>query len=257
MKNKILKIFLTCAALLSVNVSYAASECNQSLGQYGWPQSSKQLVSVCHSGYAVGYNSQTKTPAWVIENITRESLSITDGKKAERDESFQPDPTIPLSISATTQDYYRSGYDRGHMAPAADFAASQDQMHESFYFTNMVPQNSNLNRGAWSKLEANIRYWAKQYNGVYVVTGPIYYKGQALGKAGTVFVPTHIFKAIYAPSQNQAIAFIVPNQPTDWSDMSKYITTVGNLEKVAGINIFPKVSQQVKDSQVDWRLNKK
>lgn len=248
------KLIVAGLSILSATTSYAASQCNQSLGQYGWPQTSKQLVSVCHEGYAVGYNAQTKTPAWVIESLSRDSLAIK--QKAERDDSFQPDPSIPLSISATVQDYSRSGYDRGHMAPAADFAASQDLMHESFYFTNMVPQNSNLNRGAWAKLEANVRYWAKQYDGVYVVTGPIYYKGQALGKAGTVYAPTHIYKAIYAPKQNQAIAFIVPNQPTDWSKMSGYATSVANLEKVAGINLFPNVSGSVKNSIPSWKMNK-
>ena len=68
----------------------------------------------------------------------------------------------------------KSGYDRGHMAPAADMKWSKQAMEESFYMSNICPQNPNLNRGDWNDLEEKSRQWAKKYGAVYIACGPIY-----------------------------------------------------------------------------------
>ena len=129
-----------------------------------YPDSIK--LNICHQGYVLGYNTQTKTPIWVGEYLTRQNL---DTKNATRNDNFRPDPMVLKvnpSSSATLQDYagssrVGSGYDRGHMAPAEDFRKFPEQMDESFYLSNMVPQNSNNNRGIWAALEKNVRYWAQ------------------------------------------------------------------------------------------------
>ena len=67
------------------------------------------------------------------------------------------------SPQTSTGDYTKSGYDRGHMAPAADMKWNKQAMEESFYMSNICPQNPNLNRGDWNDLEEKSRQMAKKY----------------------------------------------------------------------------------------------
>ena len=93
-------------------------------------------------------------------------------RAAKRGDDFRPDPAVPTG-SATPQDYTRSGYDRGHLAPAADMSFSVKTMSESFYMSNMSPQAPQFNRGIWSKLEKQVRHFATKEKRIVVVTGPI------------------------------------------------------------------------------------
>ena len=217
-----------------------------------YPDSIK--LNICHQGYVLGYNTQTKTPIWVGEYLTRQNL---DTKNATRNDNFRPDPMVLKvnpSSSATLQDYagssrVGSGYDRGHMAPAEDFRKFPEQMDESFYLSNMVPQNSNNNRGIWAALEKNVRYWAQKYEAAEVVTGPIYYKGQSQGRLGTVEIPTHLYKVIYLPKKGVAIGFILPNSPVEKSELPNYAMSVSNVEELSGMKFFPRIAQSIKDNK--------
>lgn len=243
--KKIFKVGLSAVFLLLGlnNVSTAAEVCPQ-INDYGTVVSNQQYVNVCRAGYSLAYNTKTKTPAWVAEKLTRDNLET---KNASRTDDFRPDPQIPSQYSASLSDYRGSGFDRGHMAPAEDFRGFPEEMSESFYLSNMIPQNSNLNRGTWASLEKNMRYWAQKYGVIYVTTGPIYYKGKSLGYAGTVPVPTHLFKAVYIPKLNETIAFILPNQPVNNGQLPKSISTVKNLELLTGFQFYPKVSESIKE----------
>ena len=108
-----------------------------------------------HSGYTVSYNKDLKIPNWVSYELTREE---TKGKE-KRGNRFIADPLV-IGPIATNADYTRSGYDKGHMAPAADMKWSPEAMKESFYFSNMCPQHPQLNRRGWKNLEEKIRNWA-------------------------------------------------------------------------------------------------
>ena len=123
------------------------------------------------------------------------------------------------SGSATLADYRRSGYDRGHLAPAAAMAWSQEVMSESFYLSNMGPQDPGFNRGIWRQLEARVRDWADLHGEVFVVTGPVL-EGElpTIGSSG-MSVPEYFYKVIvdlrlpgYA-----GIGFILPNRSVDQS----------------------------------------
>jgi len=120
-------------------------------------------------GYALGYIEKHEQPAWVIYRMTK-AEAIT--KAAKRGNDFREDPAIPTG-SATLADYRRSGYDRGHLAPAADMAFSERTMSESFYMSNMSPQKPAFNRGIWKDLEEQVRQFAISEHDIYVVTGPI------------------------------------------------------------------------------------
>lgn len=108
---------------------------------YGIPGKADSIVE--REGYALGYIEKHEQPAWVQYIMTSEEVS---SRTAKRGDDFRPDPAVPTG-SATPQDYTRSGYDRGHLAPAADMSFSGKTMSESFYMSNMSPQAPQFNRG--------------------------------------------------------------------------------------------------------------
>jgi endonuclease G len=99
-------------------------------------------------------------------------LRAADVKKVlKRTEAFRTDPRLADPVSATCDDYHGSTeYDRGHMAPSGDFTKSLTSMLNSFLLSNMTPQSKNLNEGYWQQFETYVRFWAKEYGTVWVIT---------------------------------------------------------------------------------------
>src|SRR5690606_14328696 len=108
----------------------------------------------------------------------------------KRTDNFRPDPKI-ASGTATNADYLRSGYDRGHLAPAADMGWSIASMSESFYFSNMSPQMPGFNRGIWSQLEKLMRTWAIEYGNIFLATGPVFSDSLPFIGANKVSIPDY------------------------------------------------------------------
>ena len=196
------------------------------------------------AGYTASYNKTTKLPNWVAWHLTADR---TTGPAKRSGVDFQADMDVPAP-RAEDSDYYGSGYDRGHMCPAADNKYSEKAMEESFLFTNMCPQNGNLNRGDWNEMEQACRRWAKEYGGVYVVCGPILYKGKhkTIGK-NKVVVPEAFFKVVLRTGENpKAIGFIYKNaegnRPT-----GDYVNTVDEVERITGIDFFPELPDDVEN----------
>lgn len=194
------------------------------------------------TGYVASYNKTTLLPNWVAWHLTAER---TEGSAKRSGVDFAEDTEVP-EPRATDWDYYNSGYDRGHMCPAADNKWSKKAMEESFLFTNMCPQNGNLNRGDWNEMEMACRKWAKKYGDLYIVCGPILYKGKhkTIGK-NKVVVPEAFFKVVLRTGDNpQAIGFIYKNtsgnRPKD-----SYVNTVDEVERITGIDFFPSLPDNV------------
>ena len=155
-------------------------------------ESSRGGQIIRHLGYTVSYDADFKTPQWVGWELTAEKAQGT----TPRYNKFQPDPEV-IGAKAYTKDYSNSGYDRGHMAPAGDMKWSEQAMRESFYMTNVCPQNRNLNRGDWKDLEELERNWAIEYGCVSITAGPIYTsKKPARIGANKVAVPDGFFKVL-------------------------------------------------------------
>jgi endonuclease G len=188
-------------------------------------------------GYALGYSEENEQAAWVQYRFTAEENSH---QKASRTEDFREDLDIKTG-SAQLEDYRRSGYDRGHLAPAADMKFSQVAMSESFLLSNMSPQVHEFNGGIWSDLEKFVRYTVNIEKSIYVVTGPIFKNGdKKIGRSG-VTVPSAYYKIIYDETEpRKMIAFIVPHQDTDLP-LSSFVTTVDEVEKQTGIDFFSRV----------------
>jgi endonuclease G, mitochondrial len=204
---------------------------------------------LCRKGYLLAHNPVSKTPSWVIEHLTADKANAN---VVQRYNKFQADPDLEKGKRAELSDYKNSGYDRGHMAPSADMKWDQDAMIECFYLSNMAPQvGKGMNRGIWARLEGKVRDWAISKGELFVFTGPIYMgKDKKTIGMDEVAVPTHFYKIIYDPIKGEAIAFIMPNEPLDTSDMPKYNVTIRDVEEKTGLDFLSTLDKQKQDSIV-------
>lgn len=194
----------------------------------------RKEVFIYHKGYVISYNPNWKTPNWSAWELTYDELNGS----VKRTNRFIPDPNITIE-QANTDDYKNSGYSRGHMAPAADFKWDEEAMKESFYLTNICPQNQELNSGDWSELENQCRFWAKKDKSLWIVCGPIMDKNPQRIGVHQVAVPKGFFKVIlsYSTKDPKMLGFIYPNENLD-IPMKNYIKTVDEVEKETGIDFF-------------------
>ena len=205
---------------------------------YGVPGAADSIIE--REGYALGYIEKHEQPAWVQYIMTAEEVSR---RAAKRGDDFRPDPDVPTG-SATPQDYTRSGYDRGHLAPAADMSFSAKTMSESFYMSNMSPQAPQFNRGIWSKLEKQVRHFATKEKRIVVVTGPILpaEKTITIG-ANKVTVPQYYYKVIYDTTPpEKMIGFVLPNKGSS-ADLRTFVVTIDRVEELTGLDFFSTVPQ--------------
>lgn len=223
------------------DASAGAAEADDKLVMQTSPKGTPEQI-LKRTGYVASYNKTTLLPNWVAWHLTAER---TEGSEKRSGVDFAEDTEVP-EPRATDWDYYNSGYDRGHMCPAADNKWSKKAMEESFLFTNMCPQNGNLNRGDWNEMEMACRKWAKKYGDLYIVCGPILYKGKhkTIGK-NKVVVPEAFFKVVLRTGDDpQAIGFIYKNtsgnRPKD-----SYVNTVDEVERITGIDFFPSLPDDV------------
>lgn len=186
-----------------------------------------------HRYYSLDYNIAHKQANWVYYLLDlRDKVS-----GVERTNRFRTDPEI-YSGSATSSDYTGSGYDRGHLCPAADMAFSPVAMDETFYMSNISPQVPAFNRGIWKRLEEKVRQWAKQEK-IYVVTGPVFKENKgSIGRKITV--PGYYYKIVYSPGKQQMIAFLLPNGKAE-TDLYSFVVPVDSIETVTGIDFFPQL----------------
>lgn len=206
--------------------------------------SGKADCIVDREGFALGYIEYHEQPAWVIYKLTRTEVQA---KVAKRTNRFREDPEIPTG-SATNADYRKSGYDRGHLAPAADMAFSVQTIADSFFFSNMSPQVPAFNRGIWKRLEEQVRKFALQEGEIMVVTGPVLPKEKSITIGNNkVTVPDRYYKVVYdlTPPQKM-IGFIIPNSGST-RPLQDFAVTVDAIEKETGLDFFSLVSRQEQD----------
>lgn len=195
---------------------------------------------LCFEAFAVLHSGLTRTPLYAAEHLTRENLK--QARLLPRKDSFHVEKRLPENDRAELDDYARSGYDRGHMAPNADFANEKAQ-GESFSLANMVPQVHANNAGVWAGLEGAARKLATSEGELYVVSGP-FFGGGKTKSVGKVMVPNYIWKVFYSPKQRRAGAYWVANEDTQ----ENKTFTVSELEKKIGMSVLPGVPQSVRDA---------
>ena len=192
---------------------------------------------LCKNGYAINLNYKTKVPYFVVEHIVPAAVTI---KSVNRQNNFREDANVPIKYRVTLKDYKNAvDIDRGHLAPAGDFISDAKLMSDSFFLSNMMPQNSANNRGVWRVTEERVRDWAKTSE-IYVITGTIYEKNYKI-IGNNVGVPTELYKIIIQPVNNKVIAFLYPNEKLDIIDIRKYVVPVSVIQEKTGITFFPKI----------------
>ena len=219
------------------------------------PVKGEQIVE--HTGYILSYNEEAEQPSYVCYELTREEVYGA----LDRADDFREDKSIRTG-SAILSDYKGSGYDRGHMAPAADFKWSAEAMSDTFYLSNMSPQVPSFNRGIWGDLEAVVRQMAVDNEKICVATGPVLTDGpyKTIGK-NNVAVPNQYYKVIldYTDPDIKAIGFVLPNSDKT-EKLETYIMSVDEVEEITGLDFFyqlPDEEEAVIESSVDvskWNL---
>jgi endonuclease G len=225
--------------------------------KYGFPNPVHDIA--VRGEFVSCFDRRMRNPDWVIEHFTHRSLRVKDGSRESS--VFKEDTAIPELFRARLRDYFRSGYDRGHQAPAADAKFSQDAMDETFFLTNMCPQvGEGFNRDYWSHFENFCRQLTNSYDSVRIVTGPLYLpkKGpdgkfrvtyEVIGNPPNVAVPTHFFKIIIGEvprissisPQGVAIgAFVLPNEAIDNSTpLKSFYVPLDAIERASGVEFLP------------------
>ena len=211
----------------------------------GLPAYSPNDEIISHSSYTLKYNEQYEQAEWVAYRLTDVMIS----GNVNRTDNFREDPAVNTG-SASLFDYKGSGYDRGHLCPAADMKFSNKAMSESFYMSNMSPQRPGFNRGIWKHLESQVRKWADDNDEIYVVTGPVL-KGGNFTTIGSneVAVPDKYYKVIldYKEPELKAIAFVLPHQKIS-GNLQGFAVTVDKAEEITGINFFPALPDNIEES---------
>jgi endonuclease G len=218
----------------------------------------RRQTGICRAGYVLSFNIDTRSPDWVVERLKPSDLLGT----ARRANNFADDPALVPDADASNADYLKTGFDRGHQAPAADAKFSQEVMDQSFYFTNMSPQRGiGMNRGAWKFLEETVRSWVlcRGHPDLYVITGPIY--GALAGNPATIgnppiAVPRAYYKIVYDPNLGRAVGFVLPNTRIGSRiALQDYVWKIADIETETGLNFFRSLPERQQAELKDERAN--
>ena len=216
-------------------------------GDVGVTTASEWTV-ICHAGQVVAFNSAHNVSDWVAFRLRRDDLLAGD---VQRKDAFRSDPEVPAGHRVVKADYTGTGYDRGHLAPAAAMKWSPEAMSQSFFMSNMAPQlGTGFNRHIWKSLEQRMRQWACERGVLYVVAGPLYEErpithlvydkdGDGVDDNGVlVDVPSHFYKLAFDPARIEAIAFILPNEKLETKDLPKFLHSIDDIEARARLDFL-------------------
>lgn len=192
-----------------------------------------------HHAFQLSYNEKHEQSDWVMHVILPD---IASGN-VSRTNDFREDSLVKTK-TATKSDYWYSGYDRGHLAPSADFRWSKNALSESYMYSNMSPQKPELNRERWSDAEDLLRaYVIKHEKPLVVITGPVLQDTLHQIGENKVSVPYLFYKVAYDPSNGNAIGFLMINSKCEYPVMS-YVVTIDSIESLIGFDLFPHVAKE-------------
>ena len=206
--------------------------------------SSEKLIR--HYAYCLVYDETHEQAKWISYTLSKKRLN----GPFKRANNFKKDPLV-LSGSATHSDYKGSGYDRGHLAPAADMTWSDRAMNESFYYSNMSPQSPSFNRGIWKKLESRVRKWVLDFDSIYVTTGPILEPNlPSIGNG--LSVPASYYKSLigFKDGTSTAIAFLLPNEGSK-SNLKDFVISIDSLENYSDLDFNSELEKSLQDNLED------
>jgi endonuclease G, mitochondrial len=207
---------------------------------------SDQIIG--HEFYSLSYVEKQEQAEWVAYELKRDMIRSSKFNRP----FFIEDPLVKTN-SADWRNYKKSGYDKGHLCPAADMKFSKKAFEDTFFTSNISPQKHNFNDGIWNTLEGKVRYWAEKYGSIYVITGGVLTDGlEHIGKEN-VAVPRFFYKVLLENSRGEykMIAFLVPSEKSD-KPLYDFVVSVDDLEKMTGIDFYPNLP-----NDIETRLEKK
>lgn len=234
--------------------------CAHLLAHTGMPRPNKavqQELYFCKAGH-VGYlNPETRVADWVVELLTPARME----KHLPRKEQWHADNDLPKAYRTSYEAYTRSGYARGHLAPANDMRFSALAMGDSFAMSNIAPQlGASFNQSKWATLERLVQNWQPDRRVLVVITGTVFEgRPEVLiqnknkpeqAKATQIWIPSHFYKIVYAPLQGEAIAFLVPHEDLRHQEVTDFRTSVDRIEDLTGYDFLGKLSD-AKQSRIE------
>ncbi len=215
------------------------------------PEVTNPSAVIEHANYTLQYNEKFEQADWVAYELTAEEAE----GDVKRSNDFKADPFVATG-SARLEDYRKSGFDRGHLAPAGDMKFSADAMKESFYLSNMSPQRPGFNRGIWKELEEQVRKWAEENGSLYIVTGPVLNKDSypVIGP-DKVAVPEYFYKVIldYTEPGLKGIGFVLPNKKCD-DGLENYACSIDRVEEITGFDFYPAIPDE-EEEKIESEVN--
>ncbi len=205
------------------------------------PSSTTQQI-IKHKGYILSYSEANEQAEWVAYELKKSELSNSNANFQRP--FFIEDPLVKTG-SADWKNYRKSGYDKGHLCPAADRKSNKQLFEETFYTSNISPQLHDFNEGVWNRLEQKVRYWATKYDGIYVVTGGVLTSQLPAIGYEEVSVPHYFYKVLLDVHKGRykMIAFLVPHRDSD-RPLYEFVVPTDQIEKMTGIDFFPKLDDR-------------
>jgi endonuclease G len=211
--------------------------------EYFLPSSTTGQI-VHHEHYSLSYSESHEQPEWVAYELKKAHLSTTNFRRPY----FEIDKAVKTG-AAHWRNYKNSGYDRGHLCPAGDRRFSKEAHDETFLTSNISPQEHQFNSGIWNTLEQKVRYWARKYDGVFVVTGGVL-KGNLTSIGDEeVSVPKQFYKVLIDNNSGQTkmIAFLLPHEDSN-QPLYTYVVSVDEIEALTGIDFFAELDDSIENT---------
>lgn len=231
----LLLVFLCIACFVKYqNQTTSTKKETKNYSYYNVRPSTYQGDLVKHTYYTLSYSEKHEQAEWVAYHLKPAYLI----KNTERKDNFKSDPLVKTG-SAQLSDYRNSGYDRGHLLPSADMAFSEQANSETFYLSNMSPQEASFNRGVWKKLEEQVRDYVMERGELYIMTGPVLSDSlKEIGSNG-VDVPDYYYKIVadIDSSTIKTIAYLLKNEKSDL-ELERFIVSIDSIETMTHIDFF-------------------
>jgi len=210
--------------------------------QYFLPTSTTNQV-IHHQNYSLSYSEKDEQAEWVAYELKASDLGKINYKRPY----FEIDNAVRTK-AASWRNYKNSGYDKGHLCPAADRSFSKAAFDETFLTSNISPQKHQFNAGIWNRLEQKVRYWAKKNNGIFVITGGVLENNLKSIGSESVSVPKQFYKVILDKTNGRIkmLAFLIPHKESKLP-LYKFVVSVDKIEALTGINFFKELDDSIEN----------
>ena len=218
---------------------------------------SEQLIN--HKAMSLVYAEKHEQPKWVSHIITTDIRNGVQG----RSNDFRVDSMVSTGTATETDYFLKSlkadgtfaydafGYDRGHLAPSADFRWSAQALSESYYYSNMSPMLADFNRESWAKLEDLFRAYIYRNpdTQLYMVTGPVLQDDltKIPRAVNNVTVPKQFYKMALDLKNKRAIAFLMPNALNE-KPLESYAVSIDQVESLTGIDFYHQLPEDIESA---------